>query len=537
MHSSILAVLGFAASVLGISVTTSTASYTIDSGSADGFIVAISRSTCDITSILYQGKQYQYQSTFSHIASGLGSATVSFTTVGSRVVVKCIADNGSFDLTQYYIFEDGTNLIYMGTYTVSEPSIGELRFIYRLTNLPGAYKEGEVSDISGGTAIEASDVYLVSGKTRSKFYSSERFIDDDVYCAVATDSSVHACFVTNVLSREKSSGGPFFRDINLNYVGDYQSLTFYMNSNHVQTEAYRMGFHGPYVLSFTRSGIPSSSGIDTSFFADLGLTGYVGPSGRGVVKGTASGVSTSLPIVVHWFNANYQNWVKASSSGAFTSPPLVAGTYTMALYQNEFLAATTTVTVAAGSTTTKSIAATSTILTTPHTTIFKLGDYDGTPTSFLNADKQQRMHPSDTRMSPWTPSGAFTIGTSPASSLPMALFKAVNSPQSISFSLSSAIPTTPATLRIATTLSFAGGRPQVTVNSFACAAPAAPALIDSRGVTRGSYRGRGEVYDCSIPAGTLVSGTNSISIAVVSGSSGDAFLSPNFIFDAIELFH
>ena len=116
-----------------------------------------------------------------------------------------------------------------------------------------------------------------------------------------------------------------------------------MNSGHVQTEAYRMGFHGPYVMSFSRSGIPTSSGIDTSFFADLGLTGYVGPSGRGVVKGTASGVSTALPIVVHWYNANYQNWVKASSSGAFTSPPLVAGTYTMALYQNEFLAATTTV--------------------------------------------------------------------------------------------------------------------------------------------------------------------------------------------------
>jgi rhamnogalacturonan endolyase len=115
-----------------------------------------------------------------------------------------------------------------------------------------------------------------------------------------------------------------------------------MNSGHVQTEAYRMGFHGPYVMSFSRSGVPKASEIDTSFFADLGLTGYVGPSGRGVVKGTASGVSTSLPIVVHWYNSNYQNWVTASS-GSFTSPPLVAGTYTMALYQNEFLAATTTV--------------------------------------------------------------------------------------------------------------------------------------------------------------------------------------------------
>mgnify|MGYP003642189384 CR=1 FL=1 len=83
MLSSFLTLLGFAATALGITVTTSTASYTIDSGDSDGFVVAVSRSTGDITSILYRGTQYQYQSTYSHIASGLGSATVSYTTVGS----------------------------------------------------------------------------------------------------------------------------------------------------------------------------------------------------------------------------------------------------------------------------------------------------------------------------------------------------------------------------------------------------------------------------------------------------------------------
>ena len=83
MLSSFLTLLGFAATALGITVTTSTASYTIDSGDSDGFVVAVSRSTGDITSILYRGTQYQYQSTYSHIASGLGSAMVSYTTVGS----------------------------------------------------------------------------------------------------------------------------------------------------------------------------------------------------------------------------------------------------------------------------------------------------------------------------------------------------------------------------------------------------------------------------------------------------------------------
>ena len=45
------------------------------------------------------------------------------------------------------------------------------------------------------------------------------------------------------------------------------------------------------------------------------------------------------------------------------------------------------------------------------------------------------------------------------------------------------------TLLVATTLSFAGGRPAVTVNSWSGTVPAAPTKIDSRGVTRGTWRG------------------------------------------------
>jgi subtilase family serine protease len=57
----------------------------------------------------------------------------------------------------------------------------------------------------------------------------------------------------------------------------------------------------------------------------------------------------------------------------------------------------------------------------------------------------------------------------------------------------------------------------------------APTNIDSRGVTRGAYRGLGEVYDCTIPSGTLVAGTNTVTITVISGSSGDVYLSPNVV--------
>jgi hypothetical protein len=56
----------------------------------------------------------------------------------------------------------------MGTNALSEPSVGELRYIARLVDLPEAYKEGEVSDITGGEVIEGSDVFLVDGGTRSK---------------------------------------------------------------------------------------------------------------------------------------------------------------------------------------------------------------------------------------------------------------------------------------------------------------------------------------------------------------------------------
>ena len=75
----------------------------------------------------------------------------------------------------------GETSIYMATYTKSEPAEGELRFVARFKSsaLPLEYPFGVVSTTAGSSsAIEGKDVYLVNGQTRSKFYSSERFIDD-----------------------------------------------------------------------------------------------------------------------------------------------------------------------------------------------------------------------------------------------------------------------------------------------------------------------------------------------------------------------
>lgn len=297
-----------------------------------------------------------------------------------------------------------------------------------------------------------------------------------------------------------------------------------MNSGHVQTESWRMGLHGPYLLQFSRSGIPKLRDADTSWMSELGLRGYVANADRGSVAGTASAIDSSQhQIVLHWFNSAAQYWVYANSNGQFTSPLMKPGTYTMVLYQTEFEVARSSVTVSGGGTTNQNIASS----LPSRDLLWQIGKLDGQPFGFSNADKFLRMHPSDSRMSSWGPV-TYTVGSSSESNFPMALFKDSNSPVTINFSLGSA-PSGTVTLRIATTLSFAGARPQATVNGWAGPVPSAPTNLNSRGVTRGAYRGRGEVYDVTIPSDTLSSGSNTIVINPVSGSSGDVFLSPNFV--------
>jgi rhamnogalacturonan endolyase len=59
-------------------------------------------------------------------------------------------------------------------------------------------------------------------------------------------------------------------------------------------------------------------------------------------------------------------------------------------------------------------------------------------------------------------------------------------------------------------------------------------LIDSRGVTRGAYRGYGEVYTWNVPASAFKEGANTLTLGV-SGSGDAGWLSANYIVDAVEL--
>jgi rhamnogalacturonan endolyase len=206
------------------------------------------------------------------------------------------------------------------------------------------------------------------------------------------------------------------------------------------------------------------------------------------------------------------------------------GDYTMTLYQGELAVATAAVTAPQSATpVTKDIASAE-----PATSsVWRIGEWDGTPNGFLNADKIVTMHPSDVRMSPWGPV-TYIVGSSSVSSFPMAQWKDVNNPTTIKFDLSAA-EIKAHTLRVGITVGFAGGRPQVTVNSWTSKAPSDQGQPKSRNLTVGTYRGNNVIYSFNIPASAFVAGANTMTLSVISGSGGKRFLSSGYAYDAVEL--
>lgn len=509
--------------VAGFGLTESGDSYIVDTSA--GLIFTVDSTSGDITSMKFNGIEAQDSSKYSQIASGI-DADCSWVRGGhdnNYITITCTTST----LIQYYVARYNDPAIHMATYTTAEPSVGELRFIARLsqTTIPNGY---DVSDIVGGTAIEGSDVYLVGSETRSKFYSSRQFIDDQIHGV--SGSSIAAWMIIPGTGYESSSGGPFFRDID-NQGTSQQEFYFYMNSGHTQTESFRTGLHGPYALWFTTGSTPSSD-IDTSFWDALDVTGWVSEADRGRVTGSATGYPSAYSdyMTVGFSNSVAQYWVRTDSDGDFVSPYMKPGTYTMTLYKMELAVATQSVTVTAGSVKTSNIASTE---ATP-TVIWQIGEIDGTPRGFLNADLIETMHPSDSRMSDWGPV-TFTIGND-VDTFPMAIFKDIGA-VTVKFTLSSSQGGA-RTLDIATTLAFAGGRPVVTVNDWTSSTPSVPDQPDSRGVTRGTWRGNNIMYTYSIPSGYLNTGStvNTLTITVASGSSGSDFLSPNIVFDGLRLY-
>lgn len=511
--------------------------YVVDTGA--GLVFQVNKNNGDIISIVYNGTEYKSTTgRFSQIASGLGSTgtTVTPSTDGStyvKITLQTDSTNGVVaNFTHYLIVRNGVNAIYMATYATAEPGVGELRWITRLnyTLVPNGPPP---SDLNGNTgAIESSDVFgMADGTTRSKYYgdpathAKDRAIDMTYYGA--TGSGVGIWMVYG--SRESSSGGPFFRDIQ-NQAGSDQEIYNYMNSGHNQTEANRLNvLQAPYALYFT-NGAPPPYPLDFSWLGSLGLTGWVSESGRGAVSGTVSGVPAGFQTVVGFSNASAQYWAIAQPDGTYTSSSMKPGTYDVTLYKGELGVATSTVTVTAGTTTSLNLTSTE----VPGSAIFKIGEWDGTPAGLLNGDKIVQMHPQDVRMAPWDQT-LFTIGVDDLSKFPAIQFRGKNSPMVIKFNLA---PNQVAdlTLKIGITAAYNSGRPQVSVNSWTSPAPAASSQPSSRSFTIGTYRGNNATFTFNVPQSALVAGTNTLTINPISGSADlGTWLSAGWVYDAVEL--
>ncbi|MBO4256604.1 rhamnogalacturonan lyase B N-terminal domain-containing protein, partial [Streptomyces griseorubiginosus] len=245
--------------------------YVVDTGAS--LVFKVSKSTGDLTSLVYQGKEYEgYGGRHSHVESGLGASTVTVRQSGATVLIKVVHG----PITQWYAARSGQNNVYLWT-NKADASFTATRYIVRVK--PGVFPNtgSDAWDSTKDKVIEAGDVWRApDGTTHSKHYSGKRTIDYD-YVGFTT-GSVGLWLVRS--NHEKASGGPFYRSLlrhsNEGGAGLYEILHY----NEAQTEAERFGLQGPYVIAFTDGGAPSSSlfhtDLDTSWADGLGITGWVG---------------------------------------------------------------------------------------------------------------------------------------------------------------------------------------------------------------------------------------------------------------------
>ncbi|WP_318200649.1 rhamnogalacturonan lyase B N-terminal domain-containing protein [Streptomyces sp. SCL15-4] len=509
--------------------------YVVDTGA--NLVFKVSKSTGDLTSLVYKGTEYQgYGGKNSHIESGLGSSAVTLAQSGSTVLIS--VTHGT--LRHYYAARAGENNIYLWTHK-ADSSVAATRYILRVA--PGLFRNDEPDSYTYTTrTIEASDVFAKSdGQTRSKHYSKVRVIDYD-YTGWSA-GGVGLWIVRG--NHEKASGGPFYRSLLRHQSTDGGGLYEILYYGENQTEPERYGLQGPYVIAFTDGGAPSPAlyhdTLTTPWADALGIAGYVPDSGRGRVAGVGiAGRDTAYPYTVGLAGSSAQYWGQArASDGYFSISRVLPGTYTLTVYKGELAVLEGRVTVTAGATTTLNT------LTVPSSNdpsrasaIWRIGDWNGTPAGFKNADLMTYAHPSDVRAAPWTGNVVIGSGTE-TSGFPCYLWKDVNSGLLVYFRLTAAQAAAAHTLRIGVTTAYANGRPRITVNdTWTSAIPSPPAQPGTRSLTVGSYRGNNHTFAYSVPAGAWRTDTgqyNVLRIEVVSGSGTTGYLSAGTAVDAIDL--
>ncbi|MGC4030953.1 MAG: polysaccharide lyase family protein [Tepidisphaeraceae bacterium] len=118
----------------------------------------------------------------------------------------------------------------------------------------------------------------------------------------------------------------------------------------------------------------------------------------------------------------------------------------------------------------------------------------------------------------------------------------MNNEQRITFNLTPEQAKIPLTLHVGVTITYNNGRPFVVVNAGkpdewkSKLSEPSDQPKQSRGITRGTYRGNNDIFSFDLPATSLHAGANTIDLRIESGTkSYDGFLSPNVVFDAIDL--
>lgn len=526
-------------------LTTTTDFYTVDTGA--GLVFSVRRtdngvstqSAGDISSLKFNGVEYQNQSRGSQLNSGFDYlyTGVSAVSVSASVVnityIKVTVQAGN--LTHYYMARSGYPHIYMGTYFTEEPStLGLARFILRLKSslLPNSPTASDIS--STVSTVESGDIFALSnGETGSKHYSNMR-LKDWSYIG-ASGNGVGIWVVRD--NHEGDSGGPFYRSLLNQKTATDQEITYIINYGEAQTEAFRTGVLNTYTLVATSGAAPSIS-IDKSWFSEMGLSGYVAASGRGRVTAVGiTGRDTSYTYTVGFANSKAQYWVDAATSnGYFNCTDMLPGTYTMTVYKNELAVDTRSVTVTAGQATVLNSFA---VTNDPGTTsvIWRIGKWDGSPQEFLNGNSLTNMHPSDVRISTWNPAN-FIVGTSGTTDFPAYIWKDVNNDRIIYFKLTAAQLAVAHKLRIGITTAYANGRPKIAVNAWASANPSASTQPGTRTLTVGTYRGNNTTYSFDVPASAWKATAgewNKLVVTAISGSGSTGFLSAGISVDAIDL--
>ncbi len=538
-----LAVPSLAFAAFGLTSTTDF--YTVDTGA--GLVFKIRRtdngvstqSPGDIASLVYNGTEFQNQlrgsqvnAGFDWLYKGVSAVSVNATVVNTNYI-KVTVQAGN--LTHYYMARNGYPNIYMGTYFTSEPSQhNHVRYIMRLSAplLPNGIDPADISQTV--STVESGDIFgLSNGETRSKHYSNERLIDWDYFGATGTN--VGMWFVRD--NQEGGSGGPFYRSLRDQESSTDQELTYIVNYGEAQTESFRTGILNTYTFVATNGGAPSTS-IDTSWFANMGLSGYLAPSARGRVAGVGiNGRDANFDYTVGFSNSTAQYWTKPDpSSGYYNITGMRPGTYTMTTYKNELAVDTRSVNVTSGGTT---ILNSFSITGDPDSdsAIWRIGDWDGSPQEFLNGDKLTTMHPSDVRISTWDPSN-YIVGYASNANIPAYMWKDINNNHIIYFKLNSSQLASNHTLRVGITCAFSNGRPKIYVNNWASSNPSASTQPSTRTLTVGTYRGNNTTYTFDIPASAWQSDPNAwnvLTLEVISGSGLPDYLSAGISIDCIDL--